>query len=107
MRKIDTIASWTAISDVIPVTRKLAGITTERTRYEDARVAEIRVKLTNKRNETRIPTRNTTNPLADGGIGNMINVQIARITGPIARDPVAGKLMSLVDEQTKWRRKRP
>ena len=107
MRKIDTIANWTAISDVIPVTRKLTGITTERTRYEVDKVAEIRVKLANRRKEIKIPTRKTTNPPADTGSGNTINVHTAKTTGPVARVPQAAKLVSLVDEQTNWMRKRP
>jgi len=99
--------NWIAISDVIPVTRKLAGITTERLKYEVARVAEIRVKLANRRKETRIATRNRAKPLADIGSGNTTIVQTDKITGPVARDPLAAKLVSLADDQMNWRRKRP
>ena len=104
---MDTTDNWTAISDVIPVTRKLAGITRERTKYEVDKVAEIKVKFANRRNEVRIATRKTTNPLADIGSGNTINVHTAKTTGPVARVPQAAKLVSLVDEQTNWMRKRP
>ena len=73
-------ANWIAIIDVIPVTIKKAGISTERTKYEVDSVAEIRVKLANRMKETRIATRNRAKPLADTGIGNMINAHTAKIT---------------------------
>lgn len=85
MRKTDIVVTWICIRDSIPVTRNRLGITTERTRYEVAILAEISVKLANSMKEAKTTSKNNENA-CEVPCCRVAKVQIASKIGRIANE---------------------